>query len=177
MKVASSCKPRLGQSALSRAVPDTLGICGVTTATHACIMICPLLLTLCSTSQPAHRDSWVRTRAWAERPEASRSGSAKKQHCPAAVRILQAEGCQLEVIVLYQHAIVTILRQHAHMQRMALPVQVLHGLVHMAKVHPHHPEPKRGVLIGHELERRNGIDFMQRSCHIRREHIPAECSY
>lgn len=40
------------------------------------------------------------------------------------------------------------------------------GVGNVAQLHAHHPEPKGGVLVGHQLQGSNAIQLMQLLCHI-----------
>ena len=41
------------------------------------------------------------------------------------------------------------------------------GVGNVAQLHAHHPEPKGGVLVGHQLQRSNAVQLMQLLRHIK----------
>lgn len=55
------------------------------------------------------------------------------------------------------------------------------GVGNVAQLHTHHPEPKGGILVGHQLQRSNAVQLMQLLRHIKGKGVPARmtpcCEY
>ena len=58
-------------------------------------------------------------------------------------------------------------RAGSHVEAAASGSSAHFGVGDVAQLHAHHPEPKGGVLIGHQLQGSNAVQLMQLPCHIK----------
>jgi hypothetical protein len=63
-------------------------------------------------------------------------------------------------------------RVNSHVEAAATSGSAHFGVSHVAQLQAHHPEPKSGILIGHQLQGGDAVHLVQRLCNIKRKGIP-----
>ena len=58
-------------------------------------------------------------------------------------------------------------RAGSHVEAAASGGRAHFGVGNVAQPHAHHPKPKGGVLVGHQLQGSDAVQLMQLLCHIK----------